>query len=702
VRVWKFVLYLKHHPIPAETQASAVYFSRRTLSSELRSGMLGKVDGPGVETTGMGFETRGTGHSTADLRLGSPGRLLGGCFFSGGGRRPDPRVAARRRAAPRLRLARPSAMVPHRMQRALLLSLVVLAVPPAGCEASRFGAALEQDSASSYRRFLALHREGDRAEEARRRLDRKIYEEAVRAGRPLGCHLYLREFPRGQGAAACRARLAGQALARARTPADLMLVIEQHPGTEEAGRAAERLPGLLAREALASTSAHRAQQFLDRYPEADEATRVRAHLAALRYPALADEPHALEGFATAFAGTPPASQALQRLERLLAEEVSVSGAADLFDQFRARFPDSSRLKELRRAVDARRLRRALTSLDLAALERLASGDDEPDDGPGAVARQVVGWCRSRARRCQSLAALGRRAASWQPGLTVEALRAKVYDPDLDVAWRAIASLGRLDESEAGALLLDLIGAERLSTVWMAERALRQWLERRGAERNAFTSVELRRAFREVNDDERQRRGALLLLVGQTAAAERLVAPLLSRPTRLLAASYLLLRSRRSPQATLLGQFVTASRGRLDWLKQAFPAEIHADSAVAAQLCEGELFSLERAVRAVVERGADGATGGAGSSGLFELQRLAGQLLARWRLQLEKARPGYRPAEEPGPDAAELLHQRGQETARRRLEADGSPVARLVLGAVCQGQSSPACRAIEPAYNGHRR
>jgi hypothetical protein len=56
----------------------------------------------------------------------------------------------------------------------------------------------------------------------------------------------------------------------------------------------------------------------------------------------------------------------------------------------------------------------------------------------------------------------------------------------------------------------------------------------------------------------------------------------------------------------------------------------------------------------------------GSAELLELQRLTGRLLARWRMLLGKARPGYQPADMPGPEPAEVTHRQGQAAARARL------------------------------------
>jgi hypothetical protein len=255
-----------------------------------------------------------------------------------------------------------------------------------------------------------------------------------------------------------------------------MLVLERHPGTPEAAQASQRLPGLLAAEVLASSSPEAAQRFLDRYPQAAQAQAVRAHLARLRYPSVPDEPLALESFVESFAGTAPAEAALQRLERMLAAEVEETGEPELLSQFRARFPGSTRLPALERVVARRRLRRALAALGLPGLAELASGGGEG----AATAAQVQRWCRTRVARCKALAVLALQAGPFRPARSLEALRDKIYDPDLTVAWRAIWGLALIEDGAAGALLLELGGAERFSTLWVAEAALVGWLERRGA------------------------------------------------------------------------------------------------------------------------------------------------------------------------------------------------------------------------------
>jgi hypothetical protein len=566
------------------------------------------------------------------------------------------------------------------LARTTLLSLVLAA----GCEPAHFAAAQREDSEASYLRYLAAHPGGDKAPAAQRRLEELRYRAARNADRPIGYRLYLERHPSGRFAQECRERLAALAIARAQTAAGYRLVLERYPGTQEAARAALLLPRVLAVAARASGSPSLAQAFLDEHGGSNEAPAVRAHLARLLYRRLVDGQNELEAFAQDFAGTPEAQLATARLERLLAAEVAETRDEELLRQLRARFPSSAQLPELTRAVQRGGLDRAIVALDLEALAVVSSEDEE-----GRALQRVVAWCRARAARCQAIVALAKRALPWQPAELVETLRGRVYDADPRVASEAIGKLGAVSDRAAGVQLVELLGSQRLSTVWIAERALVAWLAARGGEeRRAWIARQLRRPHRSANEDEVQRRGALCLIGDREEEGQRLLLGLVSQTGRMFAVSYLLLRhaSRRARplSTTLRASLVAAARTRVDWLKDAFPAEVHKESLVAASLAERELAAVDGALRDLYPA--------APPSDVVELRRAIDQLLGRWRARLIAVDKTYPITEIPSFLVASSKHDQGREAALRQLQRSVDPPAKIVAAAICRvAPLATACR-----------
>lgn len=572
---------------------------------------------------------------------------------------------------------------------------LVLLLLAAGCEPTHYSTALREDTAEAYLRFLARYPEGQRAEDARKRLERLRYWEARRADRPLAYNQYLQHHPSGTFAEACRRRLAELTLKRAQTPADLELVLERHPDTEQAREAERRLPRLLAREALASDDPARSQRFLARFRTSPEAGAVREHLAALRYRGVPDQLVPLEAFVDEFPGTPQAREALSRLERLLADAVLESREARELARFRTRFPGSKRLEELTTLVRQEQRGRAIARLDLRALEAPS------EDGDALFLRR---WCGTRPRPCEALRAEASRAAPWRPRQTLDELRKQAYAADPQQAWRAMDLLAWSRSESAADLLLELVGSERLSTVWSAERALSAWLDGRGAgPRRRWVESRLARVRRTVNPDEAQRAAHLRLSArgGGDDTALAALRRLAAGGSHQLAAAYLLGRWEGRGAGTGVGRstlarFTEAARARLKWLREAFPAELHADSLFSAVLVERELFALVEAMRAI---GAQGA-----AAGLDEVAQEADGVLVDWHRKLARdrgaesaARPAsaptltFVPASVPSVREEVARHEQGREAALKRVRAAGRAGA-LVAAALCRREAvaPPGC------------
>jgi hypothetical protein len=502
--------------------------------------------------------------------------------------------------------------------------------------------------------------------------------------------MYLQHHPNGTFAAPSRQRLSELALKRAKTVAELLLILDRYSGTKAAQQAARRLPRLRAKAAMQSTEPDRSRQFLQGYPGAAEASQVRSHLAGLLYPKLASRQLELERFLQEFSGTRYAAKAKSRLETLLAEEVRQSRSVGLLKQFRARFPSSKHLEELDRAVLESRIDRAVASLDVKELG-IATGEHGAASKGREAASRLALWCKKRPRRCELLRKLAGKAMPWRPDAPLAALRQQAYAPDMQVAWRGIVLLGRLPQREAGDLLLEMVGSGRLSTVWIAEKALDTWLSLRGpADRRRWLTSHLRRSYRGANSDEVQRYGHLRLLAGEREAGTKLLRQLLTSQDRMLTAGYLVLRwSRRLdpkgvPSSSDLTRLTSAVNSRVKWLKSAFPAEVHQDSLVAALLAERELFAIQRALASISPRAGT-------ASALNDVKREVNSTLLTWRSSLAKASDSFEPAQEIDIQPTVSRHDQGRAEALARLRRTAGGMGLEVASAICRIEPHEACR-----------
>lgn len=596
-----------------------------------------------------------------------------------------------------------------------------------GCE-GRLVEQLRRDrSVAACSRYLARYPDGAHAAEARRVRDRARFSLARAADRPIGYTMYLRREPEGSFRSRARQRLAELLLARAHSVAAVEIVVERYGRTSAAKRADKRLAALLAKEALHSKAPALSRRYLARYPTHAKAVAVREHLAQLLYAELSNRLSDLERFSRRFSGTRAGARASERVRRWLIAELEAIPRRDILEEIEVRYPEDSELIRLRELVREAELGRALSVVSIERLKRLArdpsrhaSATSRPGVGSdakrGAAARraaEAVAWCERREARCARLRLVARRAARWTPARSASQLRALAYAADMQQAWDAIERLGWLAEPRAGDVLYQLVGSQRLAAVWPASHALRRWLalqprstarrwvERRLAEeassgdrderqRQAFLRMIRARAIAARAAAPRRRETAApRTSVGRASAGEsssrrqgrRAMQSLLASPGRQLAASYLVLAAGGKGVAAAL---VRGARARLEYLKGAFPDELHDDSLPAAKLAERELFAIRRALDAARR----GPIGGRSAQKLRELADDVDRQLARWRLKLSRARSGYESAHEVDLARTVQRHEQGRTAALRRLVRKRGWLARAVARALCRTQRPP--------------
>ena len=556
--------------------------------------------------------------------------------------------------------------------------LPILMLPASGCDSSHYSAASRADTLDAYRRYLAHTPTGKNADLARKRMEILDYKAARQADRPAGYNGYLRRYPQGKYVLASRERLAQLSLARARTPADLLLLLERYEGTPEALQAARRLPGLLARDAQTREDPKACRRFLDNYPRNPQAAQVRALLARIQYRTLGGTRLELESFAQEFAGTPEANKALERLKKLLVLEVEETRDATLLRELEARFPLATELKRLRALVLRQLLGEALARADMAALDSLKGEIKEARE-----AAILVRWCKTRKRRCKQIKDLAKMAHVWQPATSLSSIHGRVFSADLLVSWHAVTTLGWTRGWAAGDMLLELTGSSRLSAVWVTEQALWRWLssldvpaQKRWARRL------LRRSYRKANADEIQRRGVALMQTPRHSEGERLLREVAALPGRDLPASYLHLRmlgrAKRPAPRRLMARFARAVDNRISSLKDAFPQKISDDNLVTATLAERELFALGKAVE------------GQGAPARFtSLRGKIAVLLSHWRVRLARVNKAFQPAREIRLEQVSQ-HAQGREAALGKLLAGRDTLSRAVGQAICAQDPLPVC------------
>lgn len=540
-----------------------------------------------------------------------------------------------------------------------LAALCVLA----GCQGGQYAATLREGTPASCLRFLERYPEGPRSAHVRQVLDSRRFNRARAADRPLGYHDYLRAQPDGRFVTAARQRLGELALARANDEDALVLVIERYRDAPAAKKARSRLADALAAAATASVDAEQIEAFLRDYAEHPRADDARIRLAALRYEGLEETVSELDDYVHRFGDTRWGKLAQRRLRDLLVREISASGDQRLLDQLAVRFPADPIVSKLAHTVQARRSWSALAAMDTEQLEILAAKFPE---GPEA---EVLTWCQRQPAGCSRALRLSKAAGPWRPDASLDELEGHLYEADAAQNWRAMDALSWLHHPRAGNLLLELVGSQRLATVWAAERALGAWLARLGRQqRQRWTATQLRKTPREVNHDEVQRWGYLAVRLGKAGPGLGHLRRLAATPLRALSAGYLLSRlgHREAKQA-----LVAAASKRVAELKANFPAQLDSDSVAAATLMERDLFVMLEVSRTL-----------AGSREAAQLVEDNRALLGTWRVRLARASPGFTAATFDSAKPAVVAHRRGRTRALAQLLATKDRPPRRIGMAVC--------------------
>ena len=362
-----------------------------------------------------------------------------------------------------------------------------------GCESSRFSQLQRRPTVEGCRRYLARYPDSSRRQRVQQLLEQAYFERVAKADRPLGYRQYLQIFPNGRRRARARQRLAELARGRARDLHEFQTLVERYPATP-AGEEVEKrqLPAAWAQQVLASGQRNALEAFIARYPDHPKAPEVREQLAQASYPELADNLDHLERFIERFEGTAAGDAANKRIRRLLVREVRQRGTIAALESFVARFPNDSKVAELRRLVEERAKRRAVLALDAA---RLASWTD--------LAR-IGSWCRSTPNACQTLRVLAEAALSWGHRQSLQKLSEEIRSPAIDEVWRATAALSWLGQPGAGDLLFEALGSSRLAVVWFAQKSLQHWLGRRDAEARRRWIADRRATIRRDDSTQLQR------------------------------------------------------------------------------------------------------------------------------------------------------------------------------------------------------
>ena len=569
------------------------------------------------------------------------------------------------------------------LRRVVAAAAVVAVILGAGCEGAFFSAARETDTPEAYLRYLARNPEGDHVEQARHRLKVVRYRRARAVDSPFAYHQFLNKHPEGRLADACRRRLARLALDRARTAADLRLILERYPRTKAAASARDRLPELEAEQAMASGDTDQLRDFLRRYPSSRRAAKVRRVLAAKVFARLGPDRTALERFARDYAGTDEATTAQERARRLLELEIRASEDPALLREYTARYPGHSGLDDLRQVVKRGRVTRWLARLDPARVDEPVLADD-----PAAR------WCSRRKAACHKLARLARDAASWRPPVSLDDLKKRVLHPNLALNWKALASLAWMPDPDAGVLLLEQVGAARFSLVWVAARSFRRWWGLfAGKPRTGRFVTRAVRAADAVNADAVQRLGYFALVSGRPVKLDATLRSLWagdgdlrsSAKGRVLAAAYLeaVARPAAGASAEAVEAFARQAESRLAWLKQAFPADLKPESLPTAQLAERELFALAGATEEVAKL--------AGAPrGLATLRAEMTRQLTSWRTRLAAVEQPMPPPRLDDLSATVRRHNLGRPAALNALLRHRTETGRRVGQAICRLDPLPMC------------
>jgi hypothetical protein len=547
-----------------------------------------------------------------------------------------------------------------RPARALLGVALLAATLAAGCERSRFEAAVARDTPDAYLGFLRSHDGGRFSAEARLRLEALRWKEARDSASVFAVRRYLADYPDGRFAAEARRRLTGLRFERVRGaggPAELRRFLETAPEEPFAGEARQLLMRLEVRAALRAQDVALLRAVAEEFPDGPGVDEVRAALRAQELRAAGDDLSALERLTARYPGTPEAAAAGGRLADVEARRVRAAGSGGpaALLEFKVRYPGYHGLAALEADVASAVRRCAATWLDGDGMERWLR--ERPRHVQAAETRALLQESRRRPAVARRVRELLRAALPYQPAAPLDELRSRALGGELEAARAAVADLGHAPEPEAAALLVDLATGPQLVVAAQAVDTLLDSCRRRGSRDCADVLARahtprpgeppgLRRALlRLALGDER---GALRALADATVAGEPqgrarvLPAVLLAR-----------LRVRLGPPdpARAAVERALADVGaHLDALERLFPVDLDRDRRPEALLAARTAAALRRLVDSL------GAPAGGPLRARLETR------VHEWEQRLKAALPAF------GPYAADPLGATVRAHGQRRAGA----------------------------------
>jgi|GEM_PF-5645695 hypothetical protein len=562
-----------------------------------------------------------------------------------------------------------------------------------GCEASYYGSVQSSQTVDACRRYLARYPMGQHVSEVREILEKRTFDRAKRADTPLGYWGYLRRYPKGQFVGASRQRLATLAMARASTVADYRLIVERYRGESEADKAKKKLASALANDVLKAGNSAELAAFMSTYPGHASGGKMKARLVALAFARLGEDPSEIQLFMREHPGSPWDGKARARLRKALLRQFRQAPSVARLDAFSGHFPGDPELQVLRELATLAELRQALLVLDLIELRRLQTQantlvGEAPCDAASArcvlskSAEEVVKilkWCTRESTRCDALRIMRQQTDVHADGLSISVLTQQIADPDLERAWQGMANLSLMDRDIAADILLELAGAPRLVSVWGGYRGLVGWLERKTPQyREAWLKERLeRRSRRSMDGENLQQRALLQLLLKKDAEGLKAARLLLADPARATTAAYLLIEVAKVPVGSDAHRLVVAFRARLNWLKSAFPNPLDQDSRLVAELVERELWILGGLIHKASQKGKSTT-----NTKFRTLAQEARESLTLWQEKLARKFSPFVKANAKSFDSAVLLHRQRRHEAFALLSKAKSPIAPLLLRAVC--------------------
>jgi hypothetical protein len=427
--------------------------------------------------------------------------------------------------------------------------VVAVATSASGCaiatvpaQALAWAMASDADSVRRYQRYLARYPRGAEAEEARRRIEQRIWERTRHARSPAALKSYLARFPDVPQSLLARERLVTlryEAALAAGTLAAFDDFLDHVSEGPYATRIRARRTGRLYRHAVAAAArgdrgplAH----FLLHHGDSPLALPARERLEALEYAAAHDDEAGLEAFLARWPTGWLRDRAFADLRRVTAARLAAQCPADDPAPERADCPFAATDVEewldrfgFDAAVFAVRARLALA--DARAWLSPEPLDAVADRFPAtpAAARATLDAAALRALRAHDAerAVLLARLANelfFAPSADVTAELSSRLSPDVapPVAWRAAAGLAQSGDPAAVEPLLRCLGHPFIESRVRCTAAITRLVDRLppAERRDTLARAERTLAVRAASPDMHARLGVVRELAGDVSGARR--------------------------------------------------------------------------------------------------------------------------------------------------------------------------------------